>query len=577
MKKSKRKTQSKRKIPSETVPAEPAIRKIESIQDKAADQILEVIEFRMNNGGMRRFEWAPSVVHEPRLFEKALRDKGALLPSKDEVRSYLETVAAQKCPRELIYAERTGWMEDQNAFVFPDGAIGPNTKNVCGVNRADWENGEPGRLSYKGTAASWKANVAANAAFSSLLIFGGCVAFAAPLLKAAAESSFTVCLFAPTRKGKTKATVVASSVIGIGIPENLIAWTITNARLDERLAEYNDSVFPIDDFESLEDEASRYEKIRGVSYRLASGVGKARSRIFTKSRGAPNVRWRAIALTSSEKSVQQLAKIAGRARRQGDAVRLIDVPALIDGEDHIFDRIPSDLNGKSVPQWTTAKFTELQSACSTNHGAVYREYIKYLIAQGERLASLVNKLRKKFIEHVADTCDDDQTRDIARKFALLFAGGVLAHKAKLVDWDDEVILKSVTKFYRAARELLPNDAILLREGVELLRKTIATFTTAPFGDELPLDSCANWDGFKTHILDNYTCLITREAFDAAFASRMQRNLVERWLVENGMVTLAQKHSDSTPTPKGQHQWPDKKRRRSLEIKWHGDFEPRERS
>jgi len=570
-------TKSKRKTRLKTAtPAVPRIRKIQRIHDKVADKFLEVVEFTMNNGERRRFEWPPSVVHDPRLFEKELRDKGALLPPKEKVRHYLEAVAAQKCPRELIYAERTGWTEDGKVFVFVDGASGPNTKDIRGINLADLPSDETGRVSRKGSVESWKSNVAANAAFSSLFIFGGCVAFAAPLLKPAQETSFAICLSADTRTGKTKATVIGSSIIGVGTPENLIKWLITDARLDERLPEHNDSIFPIDDFQALEDQDGRYERIQSLSYRVAGGAGKARSKAYTTRHGMGNVRWRCIALTSSEKSIKELAKLAGHTRRGGDAVRLIDVPALLDGEGHIFDRLPSDLNGKSLPKWKADKFAELESACSASHGVVFPEYIKYLIAQGERLASRVKRLRDKFTEYVADAYDDDQTRDIARKFALLYAGGILARGAKLVDWDEETILTSVAKFYVAARELLPNDGILLRDGIDLLKEKIATFQQVQIGDERPRKSCDYWEGLQKRVLGNYTCLITREAFDKTFISRAQRVLVERWLIENGMVTLAQKQSGSTPTPRAQHLWPDKQRRRSIEIKWKGDFEPRKR-
>ena len=50
--------------------------------------------------------------------------------------------------------------------------------------------------------------------------------------------------------GKRIATLVASSLIGISRMENLLNWNITDARLEERLAEFNDLLFPIDDLEN---------------------------------------------------------------------------------------------------------------------------------------------------------------------------------------------------------------------------------------------------------------------------------------------------------------------------------------
>ena len=176
------------------------IKKLGRIHDKSKDTYLEIIEFPINDTERRQDELPPSVVSDPRSFEKHLRDKGAKLP-KDDVKGFLQAVAAKDCPKEFIYEARTGWSDDCSIFVLTNGAIGPNTGNILGINQSIADEDQTGRLTQAGTWQSWKSAVANNAAFSSLLIFGTCVAFAAPLLAVVGEGSFTLCIVGLTRTG----------------------------------------------------------------------------------------------------------------------------------------------------------------------------------------------------------------------------------------------------------------------------------------------------------------------------------------------------------------------------------------
>lgn len=552
------------------------IKKIGRIQDKRTETYLEILEFPISATERKRAEWPPSIVNEPKSLEKSLRDKGAMLP-KEGVRELLSAVAATDCPKEFVYEARAGWSDDRTMFVLPDGAIGPGTKNILGINRG--VTGEDtGRLEQAGTWQQWKDAVASGASFSSILMVGTSVAFAAPLLAIVDEGSFSFCISARTRTGKTLATLCGSSVIGVGKSENLIAWTITKARLDQRLAEYNDSIFPIDDFESMGgDDRAKYTDIRGLAYRLAQGVGRARSAVYNISNSTSNARWRCIALTSSERPIKDLAKAAGQERQPGEALRLIDLPALVEGEEHIFDRMPADLSGKSDVQWRTDVFAAIREGCANNCGSPYRRYITFLMKAGEKLKPAVEQHRRTFIRAVADSCDDDQTRDLARKFSLIFAGAMLAKAAKLVDWAANDVLQAFAKLYVAARNLLPNEGELKAEGIQILAAKIASFSTVsplPDAPALPAGACASWQGSRKTYWGKNTCLIKRDVFDASFASRLQRNLVERWMVENRLVTLAQSRGAAgghQSRPKEQHQWPDGERRRSFEIRWRGQL------
>jgi hypothetical protein len=156
--------------------------------------------------------------------------------------------------------------------------------------------------------------------------------------------------------------------------------------LEQRLSGFNDCVFPIDDLMALRDQRDRdrYLRIQGIAYKLAQGWATARHNSFADSRGGHSG-WRTIALTSNEISIRDLARKVGLERQRGEAIRLIDLPALDDGMDHIFDRAPKKLAAAKMIDWRRRQFAEIAQACDENHGAAYRRYISSLIAMGQRL------------------------------------------------------------------------------------------------------------------------------------------------------------------------------------------------
>src|SRR5271170_551161 len=95
----------------------------------------------------------------------------------------------------------------------------------------------------------------------------------------------------------------------------------------------------------------KYPRIRDVAYRISQGWSTARHSSFTAAHGGVHGSWRTIALTSSERSIRDLAQAVKLSRQHGEALRLIDLPAVFDGLDHIFDRLPEDLNGSNFHAW----------------------------------------------------------------------------------------------------------------------------------------------------------------------------------------------------------------------------------
>ena len=200
-----------------TSDATKTFRKIAKIHDLATDTYLERIEFQVSETEVRKLDLLPSIVNEPKTFEKVLRDAGAILPKDDkDLRDVLRAVAKADAAENLVYAAQTGWLVPGQSFVTVNGVIGEVESSTIGVNRTKTINDPSGRLTKIGTWKSWREGVAELARVSSIFMFAICVAFAAPLLAIKNRPSFTICLFGRTRVGKSIATLVGASTIGIG-------------------------------------------------------------------------------------------------------------------------------------------------------------------------------------------------------------------------------------------------------------------------------------------------------------------------------------------------------------------------
>lgn len=316
----------------------------------------------------------------------------------------------------------------------------------------------------------------------------------------------------------------------------MITWNIKDARLEERIPEYNDALFPIDDLSYMEGAPkAKYERIRTIAYKISQGWSIARHSSFTAAHGGVHSRWRCIALTSNEKSIRDLAREVKLNRQHGEALRLIDLPAVFDGMDHIFDRLLEDQDPSNFQNWKKTTFKQIADACQMDHGKAFRKYIKALIGETE-LKEYVQAQIANFVEHVCDKYDGDVARDVAEKFGLIYAGGLLGIRCKLLPWENSELLDAVKKAYFAARDLLPDDGVAIRQGVEALRAKLKELPRIAKKAAVELDF-EKVDGYRERQKKVSQYVIKGDAFNSVFASGSQRELVVDWLIQKQRITL----------------------------------------
>jgi hypothetical protein len=135
----------------------------------------------------------------------------------------------------------------------------------------------------------------------------------------------------------------------------------------------------------------------------------------------------------------------------------------------------------------------------------------------------------------------------------------------LLPWKESDLLGAISKCYFGARELLPDDGVALRSGIQALNTILKRL---PPSQGLAKTAYAKVDGYWELEPTSKRYLIRREVFNKSFTSGHERELVLKWLIGRRWLTLGvpKTASAGSPIPKVQYDWPDGERVRSYEIR-----------
>lgn len=520
----------------------PLLEKIATYRDESTNLYTEQYRFRKKDTSLSKVEVRPSEAGDLIKFRRQLEDRYALLPSGETCRHFLAEAVKKDAENCYVFAARTGWRKGFRGFVLPSKLVGISKLAIVGVKPPASSNRYLDKVSNKGTVASWRTDVSERAADSSILVTALSAAFAAPLLRLCNQQSFGLCFSGPSRTGKSTATLLAASVIGIPSKSALPTWSTTDAALYERLPYYNDRLFPIDDLMTLKgNNASKFERVRNLAYQLYAGQEMAR---FSATQERASGTWRSILITSGEDTLSRIAEKAGEVRYNGETLRLIDIPVLHNGKD-IFD-----LTKKNRTQvWQRKIFIALDAACRANHGRVFEKYLAELVKM-ENKRKFINARRSFFKNKCKIQSSQNLVGDIADRFALLYAGGCLAIKFKLVSWTKEHLEKALHQSFLASCSLLQDGSEIRSRGKAL---------TDAFLKNLPHKSAKNAlvakaGGFRSRSGGKPCFIVSRSVFHGIFEGLTQRSFVLDELKRNKRLF-----------PAGQPMWPDGKRRRAYRI------------
>ncbi|EOD0326809.1 DUF927 domain-containing protein [Escherichia coli] len=355
-----------------------------------------------------------------------LMDGGLLVRDGRQLRSALANwIIGQKPATRWTLAASAGWTDDNRAYLLPDGHIIGDETPVLFMGKPDVTGG----WTTSGTADTWRESVARLVDGNSLMMVCVAMPFAGPLLKLAGIQNFGLHLYAPSTTGKTTCATLAASVCGE--PSVLRrTWNGTANGIQGHAAARCDSFLWLDEL----GEGSP-ETLTGTIYSLFNGSG--RTRATKDGSNAPHDSWRLPVLSTGEADT---ATFAGRAKitlAPGQLVRLLNIP--------VEQMQPESLHGYST---AGAHARALTRACNGHFGAVFREWITWLIRNRPEAE---NTIRQRLDEWQAAVQkrfpDSQQVCRVADAFAVLDAALVMARP--FTGWNEAACRDAVVNVFKS--------------------------------------------------------------------------------------------------------------------------------
>ncbi|MBW4934461.1 DUF927 domain-containing protein [Marinobacter sp. F4206] len=392
-----------------------------------------------------------------------LLDNGVRINPKAH-RLLCEWMMEQYPANRVVAATRTGWNRDNTAFVLPGRTIGDNSY------RFQSEHAAHDAYLRRGSLQSWKEEVGQLCAGNQLLIISVSCAFAAPLLKIAAQreaGGAGLHLQGDSSKGKTTALQAAASVWGS--PGYVMTWRGTGNGLEATAAARNDTLLPLDEISE-----SNPREIGTVVYALANGQGKQRARRTGGARESQ--RWRIMLLSSGERTLSSHMGEANQKTKAGQSARLLDIPAT-NRRYGLFDYLHRHKSARAMAD-------HLKQATNQHYGHAGPAFVEAVLEDSRDLkhhyAAIM--MRSEF------TGRDGLESRAAGTFALIAMAGELATDYGLTGWDKGAAIEAALEMFAAWRENRGKEKDETSQILASIREFIAKHGNARFAPKEDPDS-----------------------------------------------------------------------------------------
>ncbi|WP_270817618.1 DUF927 domain-containing protein [Aeromonas sp. Y318-3] len=400
----------------ELVPISSPVQVLAETSDEHGRGYGRLLEWQDSAGRTR--QWAMPVRSlVPRNGEEvftALLDAGLPFIELGHKRKLAEYLMACQPERRITCVERTGW--HGNAYVLPQGAIGPDAEGVI-LQTAGYAASD---FTERGTLAEWQLGVAALAVGNSRLCFALSLAFAAPLLTLVGMEGGGFHLKGESTDGKTTIMKAAASVYGN--PDRYSqTWRATGNAIEGIASRHNDALLCLDELGELDGKEAGQ-----VAYMLANGQGKGRSKQDGELR--ERKAWRLLFLSTGELSLEDHAASAGQRTQAGMEVRTIQIPSNT-GHHGAFEWLHGMEGGRLFAD-------TLKTNADRQHGTAFRALVEGLAidldTHREHLAREIKRLASELTPKGAG----NQVGRAINRFALVAAAGELATRLGVTGWPE---------------------------------------------------------------------------------------------------------------------------------------------
>lgn len=449
--------------------------------------------------------------------KKFFADKKAVfLSNPRKVQARLKKDARAAETRTLVTS--FGLQNDGVTVITPTKIIGGENHNYV-VPAALME-----RYAAQGSLKGWKA-ISEYLEMSSILTFGICVAFAAPLLTLFDRESFGFLLSGKRKGGKSTAIRACASVAGYSSKQRLKTFDFTETGGEEEAQAHSGIAWPLDDLEMKGGSAKeRHAAIEHFSYKLANGAGKVRARQAVASGIVSDSYWQTISLTGAENTASSVARAAGTVRQGGAAARLVDIPF----ELHIFDRAKrSEVN---VPALCAA----IAKIGRENSGKPLNAFLRRFFDERQKNEARIRHFEGMFVERARQENDDQGIQHLRQYFAFIYAVGAVASELGVLPVSRTHVRQSAMHCYQKAVDELDPGRKFVSAGLKLLRNYCKTVKRVRKSSPLIGDDDT---GFKRSDGSSTYLIVSREYFLKMFPNAMQAQLVAKHLAAKGWLRM----------------------------------------
>jgi putative DNA primase/helicase len=323
----------------------------------------------------------------------------------------LEFIMTERPTQRIIAASKVGWHE--NTFILPNQVIGKD--DVVFQSEVAGENDFLAVGSFEG----WTQTIGKYCLGNIPLLVSVSAALSGPLLKLVnRQQGGGIHWVGDSSIGKSTAIEIGASVWGP--PEFIRSWSGTANGLEGTAATRNDTCLILDEI----NEASPHE-IGKIVYMLINGQGKQRAGRIGNARKIQ--RWRLMAVSTGEKTLENIMNEAGKQANTGQLVRLLNIPATF--KYGVFDNLHGFEDGRSLAD-------SLKTACLKNYGYLGPEFVRCLVQDKRDFTSILDQLTKKISASVSTNLE----KRAAAIFAIIGMAGELAIEYGLLHWDKNTAL-----------------------------------------------------------------------------------------------------------------------------------------
>ena len=321
-------------------------------------------------------------------------------------------LASVRPVRRIRCVPRVGWHE--SVYVLPDAVFGATQADTVVLQSARHSK----MFMTGGTLDGWR-EIPALCAGNSRLVFALCLAFAGPLLRLSGMEGGGFSFEGGSSSGKTTSLQVAAAVWGG--PEHVRSWRTTDNALEGTAALHNDNVLILDEVGQVGAAA-----LSEAAYLLANGQAKGRA----ARDGTPRalLTWRLLFLSSGELGLADKLAENGLKSRGGQEVRFVGLP--------VDKAMLTDFHG--LPD-AGAVADRLKMLCAEHYGHAGRAFLQWLCARQEEIGEDIRENLPALVDSLCPPDATEQVRRVAKRFALVLAGGLAAQKAGLLPSDMEIM------------------------------------------------------------------------------------------------------------------------------------------